>query len=138
MLFPIIHCLCKNQSCKADSFVHLLESFRLISRAIKVASIWFSFTFTVKSYKHVVLWWREHISQSKFKDDIESLNTDDVLSVNLKIKMENAMKPNFHLKFLCLSNTFYLWIGILKSFVHLSKMTFFLLKSKSKRETIWK
>ena len=33
----------------------------------------------------------------KFKDDIESLNTDDVLSVNLKIEMENAMKPNFNL-----------------------------------------
>ena len=47
----------------------------------------------------MVLWWREHISQSKFKDDIESLNTDDVRSVNLKIEMENAMKPNFHLKF---------------------------------------
>ena len=47
----------------------------------------------------MVLWWREHISQSKFKDDIENLNTDDVLSVNLKIEMENAMKPNFHLKF---------------------------------------
>ena len=30
---------------------------------------------------------------------IESLNTDDVVSVNVKIEMENAMKPNFHLKF---------------------------------------
>ena len=38
----------------------------------KVASIWFSFTFTVKAYKHLVLWWREHISQSKFKDDMKS------------------------------------------------------------------
>ena len=37
--------------------------------------------------------------ESIFKDDIESLNTDDVLSVYLKIEMENAMKPNFHLKF---------------------------------------
>ena len=91
-------CLCINQSCKADSFVHLLESFRKFSRAIKVVSIWFSFTFTVKPYKHMVLWWREHISQSKFKDDIESLNTDDILSVNLKIEMENAMKLNFNLK----------------------------------------
>ena len=35
--------------------------------------------------------------ESIFKDDIESLNTEDVLSVNLKIGMENAMKPNFHL-----------------------------------------
>ena len=38
----------------------------------------------------MVLSWREHIS--KFKDDIISLNTDDGLSVILKI--ENAMKPN--------------------------------------------
>ena len=36
---------------------------------------------------------------SKFKDYIESLNTDDLLGVNLKIEMENVMKPNFHLKF---------------------------------------
>ena len=43
--------------------------------------------------------WREHISHSKFKEDIESLNTDDVLSVILKIEMENAIKPNFHLTF---------------------------------------
>ena len=42
---------------------------------------------------------REHISQSKFKDFIERLNTDDVLSVILKIERENAMKPNFNLKF---------------------------------------
>ena len=30
---------------------------------------------------------------------ILSLNTDDVLCVILKIEMENAMKPNFPLKF---------------------------------------
>ena len=41
--------------------------------------------------------------ESIFKDDIDSLNTDhlntdDVVIVNLKIEMENAMKPNFHLK----------------------------------------
>ena len=41
----------------------------------------------------MILGWREPI----FTDDIESLNTDDVLSVNLKIEMENAMKPNFNL-----------------------------------------
>ena len=35
---------------------------------------------------------REQISQSKFKDDIERLNTDDVLSVILKIERENAME----------------------------------------------
>ena len=51
---------------------------------------------------------REQISQSKFKDDIERLNTDDVLSVILKIERENAMKPNFNLKFDVFSNTFYL------------------------------
>ena len=49
------------------------------------------------------------ISQSKFKYVIESLNTDDVLSVILK-----AMKLNFNLKFHAFSNTFYLLKGILK------------------------
>ena len=44
----------------------------------------------------------------KFKDDIESLITDDVLSVIPKIEKENAMKPNFNLKFDVVSNTFYL------------------------------
>ena len=34
----------------------------------------------------------------KFKDDIERLNTDDVLSAILKIERENAMKPTFNLK----------------------------------------
>ena len=65
-------------------------------------------TFTVNIY--VVLRWREHISQSisKLKDDMESLNTNDVLSVILKIERENAMKPNFNLKFDVFSNTFYL------------------------------
>ena len=56
----------------------------------------------------MVLLWREHISQSKFKDGIESLNTDDVLSVILKIQRENSMKPIFNLKFDVFSNTFYL------------------------------
>ena len=76
----------------------------------------------------MILGWREPL----FTDDIEILNTDDVLSVNLKIEMENAMKPNFHLKFYVFQT-----LGILKSFVPLSKMTFFLRKSKSKGETIW-
>ena len=44
----------------------------------------------------------------KFKDDIESLNTDDVLSVILKIERESAMKSNFNLKCDVFSNTFYL------------------------------
>ena len=137
--FPIIHCLRKNQFCKVDSFVHLLESLRLIPRAIKVLSIWFSHNFTAKLYKHVVLWWKEHISQSKFKDDIESLNTDDVLSVILMIERENGtcIKHNYNLKFDVFSNTFYLRIGILKTCIHHTKMKFFLRKSKSEEETIW-
>ena len=45
---------------------------------------------------------------SIFRDDIESLNTDDVLGVILKIERENAMEPNFNLKFDVFSNTFYL------------------------------
>ena len=49
----------------------------------------------------------------KFKNDIESLNK--VLSVILKIKRENAINHNFKLKFNVLSNTYYLWIGILKT-----------------------
>ena len=100
-------CLRKNQSYKADSFAYLFESLRLIRRAIKDASM---LTFTVKSYKHVVLRWREHISQSisKLKDDMESLNTNDVISVILKIQRENSMKPIFNLKFDVFSNTFYL------------------------------
>ena len=108
---------------------------KLIPRTIKVASIWFPFTFTVKSLKHVVLWWREHIFQSKFKDDIESLNTDDVLSVILKIYRENAMKPNFNLKFDVSSNTFYLWIGILRTCIH-TKMTFFYANQSQKEKQL--
>ena len=38
----------------------------------------------------------ESIFLNQIKDDIESLNTDDVLSV-LKRERENAMKPNFNL-----------------------------------------
>ena len=62
-------------------------------------------------HRKVVLWWREHISQSKFKDDIETLNSDDVLSVILKIERENDTKPNFNLKFDVFSNTFYLIVN---------------------------
>ena len=42
------------------------------------------------------------------KEDIERLNTDDVLGVILKIERENAMEPNFNIKFDVFSNTFYL------------------------------
>ena len=42
------------------------------------------------------------------QDDIESLNTDDVLSFFLKIEKENAMKPNFNLKCNVFLNTIYL------------------------------
>ena len=48
------------------------------------------------------------MERAKFKDDFESLNTDDVLSVILKTDNENAMKLNFNLKFDDFSNTFYL------------------------------
>ena len=41
-------------------------------------------------------------------DDVESLNTDDVLSVILKIERESAMKSDFNLKCDVFSNTFYL------------------------------
>ena len=37
-------------------------------------------------------------SQSKFKDDIETQNTDDILSVILKVEKKNAMKRVFNLK----------------------------------------
>ena len=40
------------------------------------------------------------------KDDIERLNTDDVLGVILKIERENAMKPYFNIKFDVFFNTF--------------------------------
>ena len=49
------------------------------------------------------------------KNDIESLNTDDVLSVIQKILRENVLKPYFDLKCDVFSNTFYLWNGILKT-----------------------
>ena len=52
---------------------------------------------------------KAYFFQIKLKDIIESLNTDYVLSVILKIKRYNAMKPYFHLK----SN----WFGILKTHV---------------------
>ena len=39
---------------------------------------------------------------------ILSLNTDDVLSVILKIERENAMKPHFNLKVDVFSKTFQL------------------------------
>ena len=42
------------------------------------------------------------------KDDIEKLNTDDVLGVILKIERENALEPNFKIKFDVFSNNFYL------------------------------
>ena len=80
-------------------FCSLIGEFQVNFKGYKSCINLIFIHFHRKVYKHLVLWWREHISQSKFKDDIESLNTDDVLSVNLKIEMENAMKPNFHLKF---------------------------------------
>ena len=46
--------------------------------------------------------------ESIFLDDIERLNTDDVLGVILKIERENAMEPYFNIKFDVLFNTFYL------------------------------
>ena len=46
--------------------------------------------------------------ESIFLDDIERLNTDDVLGVFLKIERENAIEPNFNIKFDVFSNTFYL------------------------------
>ena len=35
---------------------------------------------------------QEHFTQSKFKDDIESLNSDDGLSVILDLKIERRMR----------------------------------------------
>ena len=115
-------------------FCSLIGEFEVNTKGyIKVASIWFSFIFTVKSYKHVVLWWRELISQSNFKDDNERLNTDDVLGVILKTEGENAMEPNFKIKFDVFSNTFYLWVGILKTCIH-TKMTFFYANQSQKEK----
>ena len=52
-------------------------------------------------------------SKSKFQDYTESLNTDDVLNVILKIEI--AMKPYFNLKYNVFSNTIYfMWLRILK------------------------
>ena len=84
----------------------------------------------------MVLWWRVHISQSKFKDDIDRLNTDDVLGVILKIERENAMEPYFNIKFDVFFNTFYLWVGILKKHAFIRRWHFFLRKSKSEGEII--
>ena len=67
-------------------------------------------------------------------DDIESLNTDDVRSVILKKERKKAIKTNFNLKFDVFSNTFYLWIGILKTCIPLSKMTFFLSNQSQKEK----
>ena len=53
----------------------------------------------------MVLWWREHFLN---RIDIESLNTDYVLSIILKIESKNAMKPSFYLKCDVFSNTIYL------------------------------
>lgn len=52
----------------------------------------------------------ESISLSKFKDNIESLNIDDIQGVTCisKIERENAMKHNFNLKCDVFSNTIYL------------------------------
>ena len=84
----------------------------------------------------MVFWWREHISQSKFKDDIERLYTDDFLSVILKIERENAIKPNFNLIFDVFSNTFYLWISKNIENMYSYEDDFFLRKLKSEGETI--
>ena len=48
------------------------------------------------------------MEKAYFSDDIERLKTDDVLGVILKIEKENAMEPNFDLKFDVFSSTFYL------------------------------
>ena len=133
LLFPIIHCLLKNRSCKADSFVHLLESFRYIPRAIKVASIWFSFTFTVKSYKPVVLWWRDLISQSKFKDDIKS----KYWWCSKCYPEDREGECSFQSKSWCLFKNLLAVNWNMETCIPLSKMTFFLRKSKSVGGTIW-
>ena len=48
------------------------------------------------------------MERAYFSIKIESLNSDDVLSVILKIERENALKPGFNLKFGVFSNTFLL------------------------------
>ena len=68
------------------------------------------------------------------------MNTDTVLKYNLDIiESGDAIKFNFNLKCDVFSNTFYLGIGISKTYTYfpLSKMTFFLRKSKSDGETFW-
>ena len=79
---------------------------------------------------------KDHFSQSKLKEDIENLNTNDFLIVNLKIKTEKSMKPNFNKKCDVFSNTIYLWIGILKTCILQRKMALFSRKTKSEGETI--
>ena len=134
-MFPIIHCLRKKQSWNCWFIRLLIGDFEVNSKGIKVALIRVSFIFTLKSYKHVVLWSREHfLSQSKFKDDTESLKTEWCYSED---REGECYEPNFYLKFDVFSNSLYLWIGKLKTCIPLSKMIFFLRKSKSKEETIW-
>ena len=65
-------------------------------------------------YFSIKIWW------------FESLNNDDVISVILKIERENAINPNFNLKYNVFSNTLYLWIGLLKTCISYKKMTVFL------------
>ena len=67
----------------------------------------------------------------KFKDNSESLNTDDVLGVLLKTEKKNALKPNFKLKCSVFSNT--MGIRIFKTCSCHREMAFFLCKSKSER-----
>ena len=106
MMFSIIHCLHKNQSCKAISFVHL--------------SMW-------PSDGEIIF------LNQKFKDNSESLNTDDVLGVLLKTEKKNALKPNFKLKCSVFSNTIFLGIRIFKTCSRQREMAFFLCKSKSEK-----
>ena len=87
-MFSIKHCL------KKHSFCSLAGDFEVNSKG------WHSFTFPLKSYEYVILWWNEHCSQSKFEDNIESLNIDtaDFLCVILMIEREKSMKSNLSLK----------------------------------------
>ena len=79
-----------------------------------------------------------YFSQSKFKYDIVTLNTDDALCVILKKETDNAEKLVFNRKTLPFKHPwFYFWIEILKKKYSSEEDDTFLRKSKSEEEPIW-
>ena len=114
-------------------FCWLSWEFEVNSKGYKTCINMIFIHFLPKSY--ICIWSSDR--ESKIRDDIKSLNTNDVLSKLLKIERENTMKPKFNLKCDIFLSTIYLWIGTLKTCIHQRKLAFFLRKLKSEGETIW-